>query len=110
MPTNRIAMKTYVTAGEYKSIIDAAERHALSVSAYTRRVCLGQPLPACDHQQMRRELARINADLGRLGGLFKLWLGDKDRQSPELTSQVRRLLREIEARQRELKAAVFRIA
>lgn len=110
MPSKKPAMKVYLSPEEYRQVIDQAERHGLTVSAFARRVCLGQPLPARDHQQTRRELVRINADLGRLGGLFKLWLGDERRAAPELMSQVRRLLREIEARQRELRAAVGRIA
>ncbi|AGW12382.1 plasmid mobilization protein [Megalodesulfovibrio gigas] len=110
MPSKKPIMKVYVTPEEYRQVIDQADRHGLSISAFARRVCLGQPLPARDHQQARRELARINADLGRLGGLFKLWLCDERRAAPELTYQVRRLLREIEARQRELCAAVGRIA
>ena len=110
MPSKKPAMKVYLSPEEYRQVIDQAERHGLTVSAFARRVCLGQPLPARDHQQIRRELARINADLGRLGGLFKLWLGDEGRVAPELTQQVRRLLREIEVRQREFRAAVGRIA
>jgi len=110
MPSKKPFMKVYVTPEEYRQVIDQADRHGLTVSAFARQVCLGQPLPARDHQQTRRELARINADLGRLGGLFKLWLGDERRAAPELTSQVRRLLREIEGRQRELRAVVGRIA
>lgn len=110
MPSKKPFMKVYVTPEEYRHVIDQADRHGLSISAFARRVCLGVPLPARDHQQTRRELARINADLGRLGGLFKLWLGDERRAAPELTQQVRRLLREIEVRQRELRAAVGRIA
>lgn len=110
MPSKKPAMKVYLSPEEYRRVIDQAERHGLTVSAYARRVCLGQPPPARDHHQGVRELSRINADLGRLGGLFKLWLGNENRPASELTSQVRRLLREIELRQRELRAAVERIA
>lgn len=110
MPSKKPAMKVYLSPEEYRQVIDQAKRHGLTVSAFARRVCLGQPLPARDHQQAVRELSRVNADLGRLGGLFKLWLGKENRPVPELTSQVRRLLREIEVRQRELRAAVGRIA
>jgi len=56
----------------------------------------------------RRDLLRIYADLGRLGGLFKLCLSDNDGQ-PLLHHEIRRVLREIEVRQQELKAAVARI-
>jgi len=50
------------------------------------------------------ELRRIKGDLGRLGGLVKQALANgADRET------VHRLLRELDARQRELAAAVSRI-
>ncbi len=110
MPSTKPVLKAYVTPEEYQAVIELAERYGLSVSAYVRRVSLGDPPPSRDSQQLRRELTRVNGDLGRLGGLFKQWLGEEKQTSPQLAAQVRGLLRAIEARQRELKAAVQRIA
>ena len=36
-----------------------------------RRVCLAMQVKSREDQQTRRELLKINADLGRLGGLLK---------------------------------------
>jgi hypothetical protein len=76
----------------------------LSLSTFSKRVCLGTPVPSLEHQEARLELRRIKADLGRLGGLIKQALANgADRET------VHRLLHELDARQRELQAAVARI-
>ena len=51
----------------------------LSIAAYLRAVGLGYEIKGVvDHQQVE-VLARINGDLGRLGGLLKLWLTNDER-------------------------------
>lgn len=109
MPTKKLTLWCYVNTEEHALISASAERSGLSRSTYIKRVCLGQPTPSLEKQHARRDLLKINADLGRLGGLFKLCLSEKDTPSQVLHSEVRRVLREIEARQRELKAAIARI-
>lgn len=109
MPTKKLAVWVYVTTEEHAQISANAERAGLSRSTYAKRVCLGQPTPSLEKQHARRDLLRIYADLGRLGGLFKLCLSNKDIQLAALHPEVRRVLREIETRQMELKAAVARI-
>jgi len=51
---------------------------------------------------------RVNADQGRLGGLLKLWLSDRPGDGAS-TSDVRRLLREIEETQITLRKLVQRL-
>lgn len=109
MPSKKAVLKTYLTPEEYEKIIESADRTGLSLSTFAKRVCLGQPVPSLENKRARRELLRINADLGRLGGLFKLCLSEKDRPLVALHQEVRRVLWEIEARQRELKAAIASI-
>ena len=109
MPSKKTVLKTYLTPEEYEKIIESADKASMSLSAFAKRVCLGQPVPSLENQRARRELLRINADLGRLGGLFKLCLSEKDRPLVALHQEVRRVLWEIEARQRELKAAIASI-
>jgi len=109
MPSKKIVLKAYLAPGEYEQIMESADKSGLTLSAFTKRVCLGQQVPSMENQQVRRELLRINADLGRLGGLFKLCLSEKDRPLVALHQEVRRVLWEIEARQRELKAAIASI-
>ncbi|WP_027190772.1 plasmid mobilization protein [Fundidesulfovibrio putealis] len=109
MPTKKLALWCYVNTEEHSLISTSAERAGLSRSTYIKRVCLGQPTPSLEKQHARRELLKVNADLGRLGGLFKLCLSEKDTPIQELHTEVRRMLKQIEARQQELKAAIARI-
>lgn len=100
----RQTLKTYLTEEEYGVILASARRAGLSLSMFSRRVCLGTPVPSLEHQEARMELRRINGDLRRLGGLVKQALANgADREL------VHRLLRELDARQRELRDAAARI-
>ena len=56
---------------EYGEILESSQRAGLSLSEFARRVCLGQRIESREDQQARRELLKVNADLGRLGGLLK---------------------------------------
>lgn len=109
MPSKKAVLKTYLTPEEYEKIMESADRTGLSLSTFAKRLCLGLPVPSLENQKARRELLKVNADIGRLGGLFKLCLSEKEGPLVALHQEVRRVLREIEARQRELKAAVARI-
>ena len=68
-------------------------------------VCTGFPVPSLEHKQAVQEIIKARADLGRLGGLLKSALAGG--RGPE--HELRRLLRELEAGQREMKAAAMRI-
>ena len=48
------------------------------------------------------ELARINGDLGRLGGLLKLWLTDDQRTAFAGADSIRSVLYKIEKNQEEM--------
>lgn len=75
--TTRTTVKTYLTPEEYNVIKGNASRAGMSVSAYIKTVCLGQEVKSQDDHNAILELARVSADLGRLGGLFKLALSEK---------------------------------
>ena len=64
---------------EEAEVIEAQARAAgLSVAAYLRNVGTGyEPRSVIDRAQVH-EMLRINGDLGRLGGLLKLWLSQWD--------------------------------
>lgn len=61
-------------------------------------------------REQARELVRINGDLGRLGGLLKLWLTDDEKldefKPARMTRIIRGVLEKIEANQEELRAIV----
>ena len=72
-------IKVRVTPTERAAIDANAAGHAITTPEFLRR--LGQnvvPASTLDHQAVR-DLARVAGDLGRLGGLLKLWLADQER-------------------------------
>ena len=104
MAKKRMVLKSYLSPEEYNAILASARRAGLSLSTFSKRVCLGTPVPSMEHLEARMELRRLKGDLGRLGGLVKQALANgADR------ALVHKLLHELDARQRELAAAVGRI-
>ncbi len=70
----------------------------LSLSTFVRNVCVGYRVESKKDCRTRSELLRFHADLGRVGGLYKLALSENQN-----TLQVRPLLRELEWLQTKLK-------
>lgn len=91
MPSKKPTLTTRVTPKEQQQIIEDARRAGLSISEYVRRICLGHRVPSYEKAHSVRELARISGDLGRLGGLLKLWLMNEDGHKV----QVKQLLNEL---------------
>lgn len=84
-------LRVVVSAGERARIEQRARSAGLSVSAFLRTAGLHQPIRSVLDHDAIRELAKVNGDQGRLGGLLKLWLVERAGQgAPE--SEVRRLL------------------
>jgi hypothetical protein len=82
-PTRKgsLPIKVWVLPEE-KALIEAqAKACALSTSAYLRNVGLGFQVKGVLDQQAVIELAKVNGDLGRLGGLLKLWLTNDEKLS-----------------------------
>lgn len=71
----------------------------MSVARYLREVGQGYRIQGITDYERVRELARINGDLGRLGGLLKLWLTDDVRMARFGEYTILRLLARIEATQ-----------
>ena len=105
MPIREKAITTYLTAEEYENVKTWAERARLTLSSFLRKVSQGQPVKSLEPQMYRLEIRRLHGDLGRLGGLFKLSLAENKGPDHEL----RRLLREIDMRQKELREIIGRI-
>ena len=74
---DKTALRSYVTPEEYKIIRDNAGRARMSVSAYVKTVCLDHEVKSAVDKSGILELAKVSADLGRLGGLFKMALSEK---------------------------------
>jgi hypothetical protein len=70
-------LKVWVTTTERTEIEQRAAGAGLSVSAYLRASGMNHPLRSVYDLAAVEELAKVGADLGRLGGLLKLWLATK---------------------------------
>lgn len=88
---------------EEKEEIESLARQAgLSVARYLREVGQGYEIKGITDYEHVRELARINGDLGRLGGLLKLWLTDDVRTAKFGEATILALLGRIEKTQDEM--------
>lgn len=76
---NRFPLQVYCTEDEQAVIEDMAKTAGLSISEYLRRVGMGMPIQSIVDKQAVRELARVNADLGKAGGLLKMLLSNDER-------------------------------
>jgi hypothetical protein len=98
-------LKTFVSPEERLAIEGKAQAAGLTVSSYLRYAALGQPISSTADQQAFLGLLKVNADLGRLGGLLKLWLSTKPGHGAKAVD-VRRLLQEIEKTQTGMKVLI----
>jgi hypothetical protein len=94
-------LRVLVSAHERARIEERAKTAGLSVSAYLRAAGLNQPIRSILDYDAVRELAKINSDQGRLGGLLKLWLSERAGQGTSAI-ELRRLLDRISEVQTQL--------
>jgi len=88
---------------EERDLIEAnAKAAGMSLSTFLLTVGQGYRVTGVVDFEQVRELARINGDLGRLGGLLKLWLTNDARTARFGEATIRALLGRIEATQNEM--------
>lgn len=107
MPTDRHTVKTYLNDAELTHLGTLANRLHLSRSDLLRRLVMAYAVPAAtdfDGWQSIRDLLKVNADLARLGNLFKLTLDEAP--DKELAAQLATIAANITATQTDLKACV----
>jgi hypothetical protein len=92
-------IKVYCLPDERAVIEENARRAGMSASRFLLQVGQGYKVSGVVDQEQVRELARINGDLGRLGGLLKLWLTNDVRTAQFGENTIRALLSRIEANQ-----------
>jgi hypothetical protein len=93
-----------------KALIEAQARRAgMSVARFLREVGQGYRIGGVVDCAQVRELARINGDLGRLGGLLKLWLTNDERTAEFGEATLRALLARIEATQDQMGQVMLKI-
>ncbi len=71
---NSPPIKVYCLPEERQHIETNAKSVGLTLSTYLLNIGIGYQVRGIVDNKQVEELARINGDLGRLGGLLKLWL------------------------------------
>jgi len=95
-------LRVPVLPAEEKMIKKAAVSAGLPTAAYLRSVGLGYQIKSVLDNQRVEQLARINGDLGRLGGLLKLWLSNDPRTREFGKSTIFAVLSKIEDTQEQM--------
>ncbi|EFG3963855.1 TPA: conjugal transfer transcriptional regulator TraJ [Escherichia coli] len=106
---NSTPIKVYCLPDEKAQIQENAEASGLSVASFIRKVAMGYQVESMVDIEQVVELSRVNADLGRLGGLLKLWLANDPRKVDFFTLIDKTLLAKIESTRQELKNIMDRI-
>jgi hypothetical protein len=104
-PANEVrrhCLRVLVNEREKVALQGMARQAKRSVGRYLREVGQGYKLDSRLDLEAVQELAKVNGDLGRLGGLLKLWLVKDARTASFSEATIERLLERIEAQQQEL--------
>ena len=72
-------LRVPVLEQEEDAIKQRAAKAGLSVSSYLRKIALDYPIYNILDYQSVDAMAKVNADLGRLGGLLKMWLTNDEK-------------------------------
>lgn len=72
-------LRVPVNEAEKEIIQSLAKEAGMSVANYLREVGQVNTIRSVVDLQAVRDLAKINGDLGRLGGLLKVWLSNDER-------------------------------
>lgn len=70
-------VEVWLTADEKGVVAGRAAEGGLSLSAYLRTAGLNHPIRAKVDTEAVGRLVKVTADIGRLGGLLKLWLAER---------------------------------
>lgn len=101
-------IEVWVTDDEKEAITKCAEEAGMSRSGYLRALGLNTPIRSVVDLKAVAELAKVNGDLGRVAGLLKLWLAEKNGQGARPTEVERMMIefRELQAGIREKMSAI----
>ena len=102
-------IKVYCLPDERAQIEAMATQAGMSMASYLREVGQGYVIRGVIDYEKVRELAAINGDLGRLGGLLKLWLTNDPKTVHFGESTIRALLARIEKTQDDMTAVMRQV-
>ena len=92
-------LRVPVLPSEEIKIKSNAATAGLSIDEYLRRISLGYQIQSSIDKDYVLQLAKINGDLGRLGGVLKLWLTQDKRVAHFDLQTIRALLTRIKTTQ-----------
>lgn len=99
-----------VSPDEKAEIYQAASRCDLSAPAYLRELGLGyEPTSNIDRLAIEK-LAHLHGDLGRVGGLLKMWLSDNSKSAYGRSLNIPELLNRLLYLQQELQQEIGDLA
>ncbi len=106
-------LRVPVLPEEKTAIEQQADATGLSVAAYLRNVGLAHEIHGILDYRCVQDLTRANGDLGRLGGLLKLWLTNDERimkfHPVKIRDLILQILSQIECNQAELRVIIKKI-
>ena len=80
------------------------------MSRYLRNVGMGYKIKGVIDAQLVLQLAKINGDQGRLGGLLKLWLTNSEKLGKEDPDNMRRVIHGVLDRITTMQSAMLELA
>lgn len=105
--TTRPAVKVYCLDEERQHLKKMAAASGNSVSSYLLKVGMGYKLESNTDLAAIADMARVNGDLGRLGGLLKMWLTNDEKlahfSKADMRENITAVLARIEDHQHELR-------
>lgn len=95
-------LQVVLNDSELEYLKKAAKALGVSASNYVRSCALNYKLVPLETLEDVRILAKINGDLGRLGGLLKMWLSNDERLKFSSERELRELLAKINANSKDM--------
>lgn len=102
-------IKVYCLPEERAQIEANAKAAGMSLSSYLLAVGQGYKIQGVVDFEQVKELAKINGDLGRLGGLLKLWLTDDVRTARFGAETITAVLERVMQTQAEMSAVMTKV-
>ena len=102
-------IKVYCLPEERAQIEANAKAAGMSLSSYLLAVGQGYKIQGVVDFEQVKELAKINGDLGRLGGLLKLWLTDDVRTARFGVDTIMAVLDRVMQTQTEMSAVMTKV-
>lgn len=100
-------LRVPVTLNEKQQIIEKAQTAGLSMARYMRMVSLGYRVSSVMDNQKIEQLLKINGDMGRVGGLLKMWLSNDVKLKIVSRSEIEDTLYAIRSTQSAMLTAIF---